>query len=127
LSTKSPVSGIKAVNALFCWAADLFSLPTSLVESIKVIGGEKLGSFMDFALRKREFLSSIFLIPAQQTPFRRIVYFADKEGKTRVVALGDYFSQAALKRLHSYLFKVLRKIPQDMTFNQGAFVEKVNG
>jgi hypothetical protein len=81
---------------------------------------------MDLALRKREFLSSIFLIPAQQTPFRRIVYFADKEGKTRVVALGDYFSQAALKRLHSYLFKVLRKIPQDMTFNQGAFVEKVN-
>jgi hypothetical protein len=100
-------------------------LPDNLVSSIKIIGGGKLGGFMDLALRKRSFLESIFLIPKIASPIRRIVYFADKEGKTRVVALGDYFSQAALKRFHSYLFKVLKKIPQDMTFNQGAFVEKV--
>jgi hypothetical protein len=96
-----------------------------LVNSIRIVGGERLGGFMDLALRKRSFLKKIFLLPEVSSPFRRIVYFADKEGKTRVVALGDYFSQAALKRLHSYLFRVLKKIPQDMTFNQGAFVDRV--
>jgi hypothetical protein len=81
---------------------------------------------MGLALRKVSFLRRIFLVPKSlDYPFRRIVYFSDKEGKTRVVALGDYFSQTALKRFHSYLFKVLKKIPQDMTFNQGAFVEHV--
>jgi hypothetical protein len=35
----------------------------------------------------------------------------------------DYFSQSVLKPLHSYLFGVLRKIPQDMTFSQGNFKE----
>jgi hypothetical protein len=81
---------------------------------------------MGLALRKVSFLRRIFLVPEKlDYPFRRIVYFSDKEGKTRVVALGDYFSQTALKRFHSYLFRVLKKIPQDMTFNQGAFVEHV--
>lgn len=56
---------------------------------------------------------------------RRLTYFADKEGKTRVIAILDYFSQTVLRGLHSYLFKLLRKIPQDMTFDQGAFVERV--
>jgi hypothetical protein len=56
---------------------------------------------------------------------RRLVVFSDKEGKTRIIAILDYFSQTVLKGLHSYLFRVLKKLPQDMTFNQGAFVENV--
>jgi len=42
------------------------------------------------------------------------------------VAIGDYFSQTALRPLHLFLFRILRRIPQDMTFNQGAFKGKVN-
>jgi hypothetical protein len=49
----------------------------------------------------------------------------DKEGKTRVIAILDYFSQTALKPFHEYLFRLLRKIPQDCTFDQGSFVESV--
>lgn len=58
-------------------------------------------------------------------PLRRLAFFADKEGKSRVIAILDYFSQTVLKGLHSYLFRALRKIPQDMTFDQGAFVDRV--
>jgi len=52
---------------------------------------------------------------------RRLSYFPDREGKTRVIALGDYMSQTVLKSLHMYLFRALKKIPQDCTFDQGGF------
>lgn len=50
---------------------------------------------------------------------------ADKEGKSRVIAIGDFWSQCALLPLHKCMFRILRRIPQDMTFSQGAFVEKL--
>lgn len=52
---------------------------------------------------------------------------ADMEGKTRVIAILDYFSQNALRPLHLFLFAILRQIPQDVTFSQGSFVDKVQG
>jgi hypothetical protein len=57
--------------------------------------------------------------------FRKIVGIPDLEGKTRVIAILDYWSQTALRPLHQFLFRVIRLIPQDMTFNQGSFVEEV--
>jgi hypothetical protein len=56
---------------------------------------------------------------------RKVVGIEDKEGKTRVIAIGDYWSQTALRRLHLWVFSILRKIPQDMTFSQGSFVDRV--
>lgn len=50
----------------------------------------------------------------------------DAEGKSRVIALLDYFSQTALRPLHQYLFRILASIPQDVTFDQGSFVDKVS-
>jgi hypothetical protein len=49
---------------------------------------------------------------------RRLSAIADCEGKTRVIAIGDYYSQLFLKPIHDRLMKLLRKIPQDMTFRQ---------
>jgi hypothetical protein len=37
----------------------------------------------------------------------------------------DYFSQAALYPIHTFLFEILRQIPQDVTFSQGSFVDQV--
>lgn len=59
------------------------------------------------------------------TTTRRITSFPDKEMKVRVIAVGDYFTQAALKPLHDYLFRVLKKIPQDCTFDQSGFWHKI--
>jgi hypothetical protein len=42
-----------------------------------------------------------------------------------MVAILDYWSQTALRPLHDRLFGILRTIPQDMTFSQGAFSERV--
>jgi hypothetical protein len=56
---------------------------------------------------------------------RKLVGIPDLEGKTRVIAILDYWSQAALCPLHDSLFRILRTIPQDMTFTQGAFKDVV--
>jgi hypothetical protein len=42
----------------------------------------------------------------------------DKEGKTREVAVFDYYSQAALLPLHNFLMRRLSLIDQDCTLNQ---------
>lgn len=39
-------------------------------------------------------------------------------GKVRVVAICDYFTQAALKPVHDFLFGILRRLPTDATFDQ---------
>jgi hypothetical protein len=56
---------------------------------------------------------------------RKLVGIADLEGKTRVIAILDFWSQTALRPVHQFLFNVLRQIPQDMTFTQGAFLDHV--
>jgi len=57
--------------------------------------------------------------------FRRLSSFPDKEMKVRVIGILDYWSQTVLKPVHEYMFNVLRKIPQDCTFNQGSFMTKL--
>jgi len=42
----------------------------------------------------------------------------DKETKSRVFAILDYWSQSALRTLHKSLYKQLSRLPGDCTFNQ---------
>jgi hypothetical protein len=49
----------------------------------------------------------------------RLSSISDKNGKQRIVAIFDYWSQTALKGLHDYLYKVLAAIPEDCTYEQG--------
>lgn len=102
--------------------SDLVSLPKGLIDSINVVGGETLAEKIRLNL---EGISSGIIpkdIPQSKGRIRKLVYFPDREDKVRVVAILDYWSQTALKPLHTYLFKVLRRIPQDRTFSQGAFI-----
>jgi hypothetical protein len=67
-------------------------------------------------------LSDTLLVSkADNLRFRSLSSFPDKELKVRVVAVLDYFSQAALRPLHSYLFRILKRINHDMTFDQTNF------
>jgi hypothetical protein len=49
-------------------------------------------------------------------------------GKIRVIAIVDYWTQMVLKPLHDWMFKLLKNIPMDATFDQEgkvkAFAEK---
>jgi hypothetical protein len=53
----------------------------------------------------------------------RLHSIPEPAGKVRVVAIGDYWSQVALKPLHDYIFSLLRLIPQDATFDQQKAVD----
>lgn len=57
---------------------------------------------------------------------RRLTYLPDKEGKLRLVAIFDYWSQCALRPLHIALNKRLRRFRgTDCTFDQGLFLSNV--
>jgi len=111
-------------QALWTSIADLSVLPESLIDSIRSIGGEKLFSKMSILLKHIVLLVSHF--KTEGTHFRKVVCIPDREGKTREVAIMDYWSQTALRGFHQYLFKALKKIPQDCTFHQGGFTDKLN-
>lgn len=48
----------------------------------------------------------------------RISHFEEGGGKVRVIGVIDAWSQMALHRTHDYLYDILKRIPQDGTFNQ---------
>jgi len=50
---------------------------------------------------------------------RKLSTVSDIEGKCRVIAIFDYFSQMVLKPIHNSFMDHLREIPTDCTFNQG--------
>lgn len=106
---------------------DLVSLPGTLFQSIVQLGGPAL------YIRMSELLADPVLLglpgseffSAHQGEIRRLVGIPDLEGKTRVIAILDYWSQAALRPVHNFLFEVLKIIPQDVTFDQGSFAAHV--
>jgi hypothetical protein len=55
---------------------------------------------------------------SNQTFLGRISFIPDKGGKTRTIAIGNYWVQDCLKGLHDALFGVLRDIPTDGTYDQ---------
>jgi hypothetical protein len=55
-----------------------------------------------------------FVLP----PLGKLGFKEEPAGKVRVFAMVDPWTQALLRPLHDHLFKFLRYIPQDGTFNQ---------
>lgn len=54
---------------------------------------------------------------------RKLSVISCPEAKERVIAILDYWSQCALNPLHNALFRLLRTIKGDCTFNQGSFTK----
>lgn len=95
-------------------------LPDSLKQSIYALGGPNLEKKMKVVHENSSELSKLMYQPLKlkNNVFRKISIFSDKEGKTRTIALGDYWSQTALQPFTWYLYKMLRCIPNDQTFDQ---------
>lgn len=49
---------------------------------------------------------------------RRLHALYEAAGKVRLIAIVDYWTQLCLKPLHSWMFSILKAMPQDATFNQ---------
>lgn len=122
MTTKQGPNG----HALWTCLKDLYTLPDSLVSELKYLGGTKFSSKVDNLMKLKDLGLNLPFSCEPGTSFRRLSYFPDKEFKVRVIAIGDYFSQTVLRPWHSYLFRVLKNIPQDCTFDQGSFITKLD-
>jgi len=114
-------------HGLWCWWADLKSLPSTLLNHLRSFAGPEFIERVDHLLNPDypRFWDKLF--PSKRSgTFRKIVAIPDKEGKTRVIAIGDYMSQTVLKPFHTHLFGVLRRIKQDCTFDQSSFLSKLD-
>jgi hypothetical protein len=125
ISTKSGPLG----QALMTSQIEATYLSPMTLLNIKKLGGSKLAKIIEELSTKfdviPESISGLWekLYPIKHHNMRKISYFADKEGKTREIAIMAYFVQTALKPLHKVLNRILRKIPTDCTFNQNRFSE----
>jgi len=116
-------------HALQTSTIDAISLPESLIQELKILGGDKLWLTVR-ALRVPiigKFFSNLIQYSEDKKLFRRLCAFPDKEGKMRVIGILDYFSQIALRPLHLYLSRVLKRIPQDCTLDQTKFKDLILG
>jgi len=113
-------------HALWTSILDFMTLSLKQLESLRTVGGVKFSTALEVISRGLHLLPSI-LKRVSRLPLknRRITYFPDKEDKVRVIAIGDYWTQTVLRPLNRYLFRILKKIPQDCTFNQGSFHHKL--
>jgi len=50
---------------------------------------------------------------------------SERAGKTRLFAIGDYWSQNSLQPLHDWLMKILSRLSTDGTYNQGKAFERI--
>jgi hypothetical protein len=101
MTSKSGPNG----HALWSSFKDIQALSSQQKEAIKDTGGEKLYDLMDkfSGLYKRipQFFDSRIRRKAEPIT-RKLVKILDKEGKVREVAIGDYYTQAALLPLHNF-------------------------
>jgi len=69
-------------------------------------------------------MSSIQTKCSMRNPFGQFAIKEEAAGKVRVFALVDSITQSVMKPIHLGLFKVLRHIPNDGTFDQDASVTR---
>nr|QCF24461.1 RNA-dependent RNA polymerase [Entomophthora muscae mitovirus 2] len=117
LSTKSGPNSQAMIGSI----ADLNHLPQSLRDDISVLGGPELTKVMDLLFEKINVKAwNRHFKVKDKSLIRKLSVVSDPEGKERVIAIFDYWSQTALKPLHDNLFELLSRIKGDCTFNHSA-------
>lgn len=119
-SAKSAPNGGPALGSCMDELSLIFSNP-QLYKDLGVIGGQVFKENLN--------MIRIYWNDAQTDPdtktLRKVFVVQDKEAKSRIVAILDYWSQTVLKTLHDSVFSSLRKIESDMTHDQSSFVSYI--
>jgi len=116
LSTKAGPTGQQALAGCF---SDMFNIPVHIQSRLRLLGGKAFATNFDRMVDFNLELASLMQADVRRNkPYRKLSTFADSEGKTRVVAIGDYWSQTVLRPLHDMTYRLLRTISSDQTFNQ---------
>lgn len=120
-STKSGPNGQAMLFAIH----DLISLPSELRTQIEDLGGQYIKNIFAKLFKTwngipayQHWLDLMELPITCNGQFRRIYSFGDKEGKTRVIGIMDYWSQTVLRPIHKEINKILMGLEEDCTFDQ---------
>lgn len=121
-------------HALVSAYIDAQALPDDLIKDLIILGGSPIKSIITstrdsvmWNYFKDNFPPLISILKKGKPPiYRKLSFFADKENKVRVIGILDWFSQLSLKPLHDFLMKVLSRIPQDCTNDQGKFIDLIS-
>lgn len=80
-------------HSLSTSAIDAQALPQNLVKSLIKMGGPHLDFTLNYVMRNQNFLyyyySRFMKVVSSSNIIRRLSYFPDKEGKTRVIGILD--------------------------------------
>jgi hypothetical protein len=114
--------GIEGYSVLTCGKQSL-AINRKIGESLLSIAKNlKLGYFPKLLGWSRKFYKDhedIQTTTSISTTYTgRITFVKAPGGKTRLVAIGNYYIQDVFKYIHRALYGVLRKIPQDGTYDQ---------
>jgi hypothetical protein len=92
----------------------LISSNNKQMSNLLLVGGKELVRRMEELLAFKHMITRVPKRPC----LGKLSIFGDKEGKTRIVAIVDYWTQTALKPYHEILMGLLKKLVADCTFNQ---------
>jgi len=120
-------SGPSGKHALWSSAYDVDKIPDKLKAAIEIVAGSRLPDLMDRLSLLYSRIPGFFeaYVPQGTEDIRKITAIRDKEGKTREVAILDYYSQSALRPLHKVLYRLLSRINQDCTHDQIKWLRKL--
>lgn len=65
------------------------------------------------------------LTPGSNHRVSKLSFLSEGGGKTRVIAIGDYWSQEVLKPLHEALMRILKKLETDGTYAQNLQADRI--
>jgi hypothetical protein len=112
--------GSPAGPAMLSIKHDLIYLPDTIVNDIGIVAGDRLHKYI-FELRKRPDTLKTVREPKPNRigRLRSHGLVEDTEGKTRVIAMADYWTQTSLRPLHDQLIGMLKGFGDcDLTFGQ---------
>lgn len=116
VTTKAGPSGlalISCVNDLFALVKDK-RLFNTIQHYLMVSNQKELLNYMKYIYGS---FQKDPIVPSKT--LSRLAFLPEGGNKTRTVAIGDYWSQCALKGLHKGLMMSLKKMTTDGTYNQG--------
>jgi hypothetical protein len=116
-TTKSSPQGV-AMMTLKSELDDLAHMPEKLRDMYQVAGGT-MEHYVNTIKDKPEIFRNVGSPKASRKGrLRSLGVVKDSEGKSRIIAMADYWTQTSLKPLHEKLLYSLRSIRMDVTFGQ---------
>jgi hypothetical protein len=114
ISMKSGPAGPSIATALYSYS----NYSERFMEIVKVMTQNSLFWFLTHVYRYSRFYFK-YLPRGRETEFLgRLAIVKDPDCKMRVIAILDYVTQFLLKPIHTALFRSLRNLPCDRTFDQ---------